>query len=79
MRSACSWHFAPTQYGMYGDLVLAPTRAVVKHPSVLSWEEAAANVDAVRHLNWSNKRQPTKLIPCRLAITFHPVWPRRCS
>lgn len=29
-------------YGLYGELVLAPARATVKHPSTLSWEEAAA-------------------------------------
>ena len=29
-------------YAMYGDLVVAPARAVVKHPASLSWEEAAA-------------------------------------
>jgi NADPH:quinone reductase-like Zn-dependent oxidoreductase len=29
-------------YGLYGELVLAPTRAVVKHPASLSWNEAAA-------------------------------------
>lgn len=30
------------QYGLYGDLVLAPARAVVKNPEGLSWESAAA-------------------------------------
>jgi len=30
------------QYGMYGDLVNAPARAVVKHPDNMSFEEAAA-------------------------------------
>jgi NADPH:quinone reductase-like Zn-dependent oxidoreductase len=33
--------FTPSQYGMYGDSVLAPARAVVKHPAHLSWIEAA--------------------------------------
>jgi NADPH:quinone reductase-like Zn-dependent oxidoreductase len=28
---------------LYGDLVLAPARSVVKHPANLSWEEAAAS------------------------------------
>src|SRR5258706_62934 len=34
--------FSFSEYGLYGDLVLAPARAVVKHPDNLSWEEAAA-------------------------------------
>jgi NADPH:quinone reductase-like Zn-dependent oxidoreductase len=34
--------FSSTQYGMYGDLVLAPARLLVKHPGTLTWIEAAA-------------------------------------
>ncbi|WP_446744631.1 zinc-dependent alcohol dehydrogenase family protein [Silvibacterium acidisoli] len=34
--------FSFLDYGLYGELVLAPARAVVKHPETLSWEEAAA-------------------------------------
>jgi NADPH:quinone reductase-like Zn-dependent oxidoreductase len=34
--------FAMTDYGVHGELVLAPARAVVKHPADLSWEAAAA-------------------------------------
>lgn len=30
------------QYGLYGDLVVAPARAVVKHPEGLDWTSAAA-------------------------------------
>jgi NADPH:quinone reductase-like Zn-dependent oxidoreductase len=30
------------QYGLYGDLVLAPARAVVKNPEGVTWETAAA-------------------------------------
>jgi len=30
------------QYGLYGDLVVAPARAVVKNPDNVSWEAAAA-------------------------------------
>jgi NADPH:quinone reductase-like Zn-dependent oxidoreductase len=30
------------QYGVYGDLALAPAAAVAKHPASLSWTEAAA-------------------------------------
>jgi NADPH:quinone reductase-like Zn-dependent oxidoreductase len=30
------------QYGMYGDIVLAPSYAVVRHPPSLSFEEAAS-------------------------------------
>ncbi len=30
------------QYGLYGDLVIAPARAVVKNPEGVSWESAAA-------------------------------------
>ena len=30
------------QYGLYGDLVIAPARAVVKNPTGVSWEAAAA-------------------------------------
>jgi NADPH:quinone reductase-like Zn-dependent oxidoreductase len=30
------------QYGLYGDLVIAPARAVVKNPAGVSWEVAAA-------------------------------------
>jgi NADPH:quinone reductase-like Zn-dependent oxidoreductase len=35
-------NFSMNQYGMYGELVLAPTSAVIKHPSSLSFEEAAS-------------------------------------
>ncbi|HEX4146392.1 MAG TPA: zinc-dependent alcohol dehydrogenase family protein [Pirellulales bacterium] len=34
--------FHQNQYGVYGDLVVAPARAVAKHPASLSWNEAAA-------------------------------------
>ncbi|CAN7761889.1 zinc-dependent alcohol dehydrogenase family protein [Caballeronia sp. LjRoot31] len=34
--------FSQNQYGMYGELVLAPVSAVVKHPPSLSFEEAAS-------------------------------------
>jgi NADPH:quinone reductase-like Zn-dependent oxidoreductase len=34
--------FSQNDYGMYGELVLAPAHAVVKHPSTLSFEEAVA-------------------------------------
>jgi len=34
--------FSLNQYGVYGELVLAPAAMVVKHPASLSWEEAAA-------------------------------------
>ena len=34
--------FAMTDYGVHGELVLAPAHAVVKHPATLSWEQAAA-------------------------------------
>ncbi|MEV7085556.1 zinc-dependent alcohol dehydrogenase family protein [Streptomyces sp. NPDC093085] len=34
--------FAMTDYGVHGELVLAPAHAVVRHPDSLSWEEAAA-------------------------------------
>lgn len=34
--------FAMTDYGVHGELVIAPATAVVKHPENLSWEEAAA-------------------------------------
>ena len=34
--------FSQGQYGVYGDLVLVPATAVVKHPASLSWEEAAS-------------------------------------
>ena len=34
--------FAFSSYGMYGDLVLAPVRATVKHPESLDWASAAA-------------------------------------
>ncbi|SDU99431.1 NADPH:quinone reductase [Microlunatus sagamiharensis] len=34
--------FAVPDYPLHGELVLAPARAVVKHPDRLSWEEAAA-------------------------------------
>jgi NADPH:quinone reductase-like Zn-dependent oxidoreductase len=34
--------FDTSAYGMYGDQVVAPARAVVKHPDNISWEEAAA-------------------------------------
>jgi len=34
--------FSMNQYGMYGELVLAPEYAVVKHPTSLSFEEAAS-------------------------------------
>jgi NADPH:quinone reductase-like Zn-dependent oxidoreductase len=34
--------FSMNQYGMYGDVVLAPSYAVVKHPPSLSFEQAAS-------------------------------------
>jgi NADPH:quinone reductase-like Zn-dependent oxidoreductase len=34
--------FSQNQYGVYGDLVNVPAHAVAKHPSNLSWSEAAA-------------------------------------
>jgi NADPH:quinone reductase-like Zn-dependent oxidoreductase len=34
--------FSMNQYGMYGEVVLAPVHAVVKHPPSLSHEEAAS-------------------------------------
>jgi NADPH:quinone reductase-like Zn-dependent oxidoreductase len=34
--------FSQNQYGMYGEVALAPASAVAKHPPSLSWQEAAA-------------------------------------
>ena len=34
--------FSLNQYGVYGDQVIVPAAATVKHPSNLSWQEAAA-------------------------------------
>ncbi|HEY2253186.1 MAG TPA: zinc-dependent alcohol dehydrogenase family protein, partial [Planctomycetaceae bacterium] len=34
--------FSQGKYGVYGDLVVVPAAAVVKHPDSLSWTEAAA-------------------------------------
>jgi NADPH:quinone reductase-like Zn-dependent oxidoreductase len=34
--------FSQNQYGVYGELVLAPISAVVKHPPTLSFEQAAS-------------------------------------
>ena len=34
--------FSLNQYGIYGELVNAPAHAVARHPSHLSWEEAAS-------------------------------------
>ncbi|MBL8528232.1 MAG: zinc-dependent alcohol dehydrogenase family protein [Burkholderiales bacterium] len=34
--------FSFAEYGLYGEVVLAPARATVKHPESLSWEEAAS-------------------------------------
>ena len=34
--------FMMNDYGVYGEIALAPASAVAKHPSSLSWEEAAA-------------------------------------
>jgi NADPH:quinone reductase-like Zn-dependent oxidoreductase len=34
--------FSLNQYGLYGDLANAPAHAVTRHPTSLSWEEAAA-------------------------------------
>jgi NADPH:quinone reductase-like Zn-dependent oxidoreductase len=34
--------FMMNDYAMYGEQVVAPAFAVVKHPGILSWEEAAA-------------------------------------
>ena len=34
--------FSQGRYGVYGDVVVVPARAVAKHPASLSWEEAAA-------------------------------------
>jgi NADPH:quinone reductase-like Zn-dependent oxidoreductase len=33
--------FDTSKYGMYGDQVVAPARAIVKHPENVGWEEAA--------------------------------------
>lgn len=30
------------EYGLYGDMVIAPARAVVRNPKGVSWEVAAA-------------------------------------
>ncbi|RTL40774.1 MAG: hypothetical protein EKK48_16075 [Candidatus Melainabacteria bacterium] len=35
-------NFSMNEYGMYGDLVVAPTYAVTKHPSNLSFEQATS-------------------------------------
>ena len=35
-------NFSLNQYGMYGELVLAPVSCVVKHPASLTFEEAAS-------------------------------------
>ncbi|WP_219726590.1 zinc-dependent alcohol dehydrogenase family protein [Arthrobacter sp. AFG20] len=34
--------FSMTDYALHGELVLAPSHAVVKHPEKLTWEEAAS-------------------------------------
>ncbi len=34
--------FMQNDYGVYGEIALVPASAVAKHPSALSWEEAAA-------------------------------------
>ncbi len=34
--------FSLNDYGVYGEVALAPTSAAAKHPASLSWEEAAA-------------------------------------
>jgi NADPH:quinone reductase-like Zn-dependent oxidoreductase len=34
--------FSQNEYGVYGELVVVPARAVAKHPPSLSWTEAAA-------------------------------------
>ena len=34
--------FSQNEYGVYGDMAIVPAAAVVKHPSSLSWIEAAA-------------------------------------
>ncbi len=34
--------FSQNQYGVYGDLVVVPATAVAKHPTNVSWTEAAA-------------------------------------
>lgn len=34
--------FSQNQYGVYGEVALAPASAVTKHPSSLPWQEAAA-------------------------------------
>ncbi len=34
--------FSFEDYGLYGELVLAPARATVRHPAGLAWEDAAA-------------------------------------
>ena len=34
--------FKQSQYGVYGDVAIAPAAAVAKHPLALSWSEAAA-------------------------------------
>jgi NADPH:quinone reductase-like Zn-dependent oxidoreductase len=34
--------FSQNQYGVYGELAVVPATAVMRHPSSLSWEQAAA-------------------------------------
>ncbi|ATQ69134.1 MULTISPECIES: zinc-dependent alcohol dehydrogenase family protein [Methylosinus] len=34
--------FSMTEYGVYGEAAIVPAHAVVRHPSFLSWSEAAA-------------------------------------
>jgi NADPH:quinone reductase-like Zn-dependent oxidoreductase len=34
--------FSQNQYGVYGELAIVPAAAVMKHPSSLTWEQAAA-------------------------------------
>ena len=34
--------FSQSDYGVYGEVAVVPTAAVVKHPAALSWEQAAA-------------------------------------
>ena len=48
--------FSMNQYGMYGEVVLAPIHAVVKHPKGLSPVEAASYLDDVCYRVWRADR-----------------------
>ena len=61
--------FSMNQYGVYGDLVLAPVHAVAKHPAVAILERSRRDLDAVSHrLRRTRSKSPNSPPATRILI-----------